>query len=159
MKRIPLAVFVMALALPWTAHSQPRPDFSGIWRMDPARSESALQGEPIGEVTLVITQTAGELKIETTRGQRTTAEIYKLDGTESRVTAGTAKARWDGDALVTETVRDIQGASVTTKESRRLNPAGTEMIVDAILEVQHGYSLKGAKNYGTGKDVFTRVRP
>ena len=45
---------------------------------------------------------------------------------------------------------------MTTKESRRLN--GGEMVVETVLVVQHGYTLKGTQNYGSGKDVFTRVR-
>lgn len=159
MKRILLAMFVLALALPSIAPAQAKPDFSGTWTMDPTRSESAMQAEPIGPVTVVITQTAGELKLETTRAQKTTVEIYKLDGSESRIPSGTGKARWEGMTLVVETVRDIQGASVTTKETRSLEAGGNEMRVESILEVQHGYSLKGTKNYGTGKDVYKRVRP
>jgi len=30
-----------------------RPDFSGVWKMDRTRSESAMQEHPIGEVTVV----------------------------------------------------------------------------------------------------------
>ena len=159
MKRMLLAAIVLALARPSIALAQAKPDFSGTWAMDPTRSESAMQGEPIGPVTVVITQTAGELKLETTRAQKTTVEIYKLDGPESKIPSGTGKAHWNGTTLVVETVRDIQGASVTTKESRTLEAGGNEMRVDSILEVQHGYTLKGTKNYGTGKDVYKRVRP
>ena len=153
------AALVVALLLPCGAHAQGKPDFSGTWAMDASRSESAVQNEPIGPVTLVISQTANELKMETTRGQRTTTAILKLDGSENRISSGTAKTHWDGATLVTETVRDIQGATVTTKESRRLNPAGNEMVVETVLVVQHGYSLKGTPNYGAGKDVYTRVKP
>jgi hypothetical protein len=60
--------------------------------------------------------------------------------------------------LVTEAVRDIQGQTVTTKETRRLNPDGNEMLVETMLVVQHGYSLRGTPNYGTGKDIFVRSR-
>ena len=47
---------------------------------------------------------------------------------------------------------------MTTKESRRLNDGGNEMLVETVLVVQHGYTLKGTQNYGAGKDVFTRVK-
>ena len=43
-------------------------DFSGVWQMDPSRSESAHQATPIGSFTLVIKQAATELSIETRRG-------------------------------------------------------------------------------------------
>jgi len=46
---------------------------------------------------------------------------------------------------------------VTTKESRRLNESG-EMLVETVLVVQHGYTLKGTQNYASGKDVFTRLK-
>jgi hypothetical protein len=153
------AALVVVLLSPCAARAQGTPDFSGTWTMDASRSESAVQNEPIGPVTLVISQTANELKMETTRGQRTTTAILKLDGSENRIASGTAKTRWEGTTLVTETVRDIQGATVTTKESRKLNPAGNEMLVETVLVVQHGYSLKGTPNYGAGKDVYTKVKP
>ena len=47
---------------------------------------------------------------------------------------------------------------MTTKEARRLGENGSEMLVETVLVVQHGYTLKGTQNYGAGKDVFTRVR-
>ena len=159
MKRVLCASFVLPFALSSTALSQSRTNFSGTWSMDPTRSASQVQNEPIGPVTVVVTQTPTELKIATTRAQVTTTEVIKLDGSESKVSNGTATARWDGPALVVESVRDIQGVSVTTRESRTLDAGGAEMSVDTVVEVQHGYTLKGAKNYGTGKDVYTRVRP
>jgi len=159
MMRVLCASFLLPLALSTTAPAQSRPDFSGTWSMDPMRSASQVQNEPIGPVTVVITQTPAELRIATTRAQATATEVIKLDGSESKVSNGTATARWDGPALVVESVRDIQGASVTTRESRRLDAGGNEMSVDTVVEVQHGYTLKGAKNYGTGKDIYTRVRP
>jgi hypothetical protein len=150
-------VLVAALVLPSPARAQ-RPDFSGTWQMDPTRSESAVQSEPIGPVTVVIAQTPSEVRIETTRKQGTSAVTYKLDGSDTKIPGGTAKTHWDGTTLITETVRDIQGQTVTTKETRRLNPDGNEMLVETMLVVQHGYSLRGTPNYGAGKDVFVRSR-
>jgi hypothetical protein len=161
MKRIPAAAIVIAIALPMTTFAQGTPDFSGTWKMDVTRSASAVQNEPIDPVTVVIAQSPTELRITTTQGQKTTTDVVKLDGSESRVTGGTAKAHWEGMTLVIESVREIQGASVTTKQARALGAAGSEMTVDAVLEVQHGYTLstKGTKNYGTGRDVYVKVRP
>ena len=47
MTRHILAVLVVALVLPATAHSQGKPDFSGTWTMDPSRSQAAVQNEPV----------------------------------------------------------------------------------------------------------------
>jgi hypothetical protein len=30
------------------------------------------------------------------------------------------------------------------------------MMVDSILMVQHGYEFRGARSYGSGRDVYTR---
>ena len=157
MANVRSALLVVSLAVPFTLFAQGRPDFSGTWSMDRSRSESAMQADPIGPTTLVITQTPGGLQIATTRDSRTATIVYKLDGSPGPIPGGSATSHWEGATLVTETVRDIQGQTVTTKESRRLNETG-EMLVETVLVVQHGYTLKGTQNYGAGKDVFTRVR-
>jgi hypothetical protein len=160
MKHSLAAVLIATLVPPLSAHAQGKPDFSGTWKMDPSRSESAAQSEPPGPVTVVITQTANEVRIETTRTQGTSTVTYKLDGSEITIPGGTATTRWDGTKLVTEVVRDVQGQAVTTKETRTLTADGNEMLVEMTLIVQHGYptTLRGASNYGAGKDVYVRIR-
>jgi hypothetical protein len=44
------------------------------------------------------------------------------------------------------------------RETRTLSPDGNEMFVDLVVIVQHGYAVRGGKNYGIGRDVYTRVR-
>ena len=158
MKHVLRTVLVAALLAP-PAHAQTRPDFSGTWTMDPTRSESAMQGEPIGPVVIVIAQSDSELRMDITRKEGTTTVVYRLDGSESRIPGGTSRSHWDGATLVTEAQRDIHGQTVTTKESRSLNADRSEMVVDSLLVVQHGYTLKGSRSYGSGKDVYTRVKP
>ena len=51
----------------------------------------------------------------------------------------------------------MQGQTVASRETRRLNRDLSEMTVEVMVIVQHGYEFRGAKNYGTGKDVYTRV--
>lgn len=158
MKRAVLAISALVPIFAFTASAQTRPDFSGTWRMDPSRSESAMQGEPVGAITVVITQTGNEIRIETTTPRTRSAEVYRLDGSESTITGGVATARWFGDALFVDAVRDVSGVSVTTKQMRQLTPDGNEMQVDNVVEVQHGYTLARAQTYGAGKDMFIRVR-
>ena len=158
MARVLPLVLLMLLALPSTVRAQAKPDFSGTWMMDPSRSGSAVQSEPIGPVTVVITQTPTDLRIATTRAGGTSTATYTLDGSENTIPTGTAKTHWEGTTIVTETISDVKGQTVTTKQSRSLNAAG-EMLVDTILVVQHGYSLKGTPNYGAATDVYTRQRP
>ena len=158
MKSISLAALGFVVAIAPAAHAQSHPDFAGVWSMDLSRSESAMQGDPIGPTTVVIEQTSAELKLTTTRDGKSTTVVYRLDGTPSPVPGGTAMSRWNGSSLVTEIVRTIQEQTVTMNETRRLNAAGDELLVESVLVVQHGYTLKGVRNYGAGKDVFTRVR-
>ena len=164
MKHMPAAALTATLLLPLATHAQPTRDFSGTWTMDLARSQSAQQGEAIKPVSFVITQIATQVRIETTRGNAREDVRYPL--TKSRASAspaptasGQPEAYWDGDQLVTETQRQVSGYTVTVKEARTLGPRGGDMTVETTVIVQHGYSMPGAKNYGTSKDVFTRTSP
>jgi hypothetical protein len=162
MRRIVLAVFAAGLVLSFTARAQDTPDFSGTWTMDVARSHSPTYPDFIGPVTLVIKQTAAELSIETRRGERRTTVIYKLDDPQGQNTARSgqpARSYWEGTKLITETVRTVSDSTVSAKEVRSLDAGGNEMTIDTTLIVEHGYTLSGAKNYGTGRDVFKKVAP
>jgi hypothetical protein len=158
MKSISFAVLAFVLANAPAGQAQPHPDFSGVWSMDLSRSESAMQTDPVGPTTVAIEQTSAELKLTTTRDGKSTTVIYRLDGAPGQIPGGTATSRWNGSSLVTEIVRTIQGQTVTVNETRRLNAARDELLVESVLVVQHGYSLQGVRNYGAGKDVFTLVR-
>ena len=160
MKRTPAAALAAMLFLPLGLTAQSSPDFSGTWTLDPARSQSAQQGEPFKSVTFVIAQSVGQVRIEATRGNEKESVLYPL--TKSRASlgaSGQSEAYWDGEQLVTVTQRTVSGQTVTVKEARTLGPGGTDMTVETTVIVQHGYSMPGARNYGTSKDVFTRSKP
>lgn len=164
MKHIPAVALSAALLLPFAIHAQPARDFSGTWTMDPARSESAHQGEAVKPVSFVITQSAMQVRIETMRGNERENVLYPLTASHASASpvstaAGHPEAYWEGDRLVTETQRPVNGYTVTVKESRTLGPSGRDMTVETMVIVQHGYSMPGAKNYGTSKDVFIRATP
>ena len=165
MKHASAAAKLTALLLflfPLFLHAQPAHDFSGTWRMDPARSQSAQQGEPFKMVTFVITQGPGQIRIEATRGNDKENVLYPLTRTRAAVTSdapGQAEAYWDGDQLITMTQRPVSGQTVTVKEAHALNANGNEMTVETTVIVQHGYSMPGARTYGTSKDVYTRAKP
>ena len=125
--------------------------------MDPARSESAHQDAPIGPVTLVIHQTSGTLMLETHRSE-TEVLTFQLDGTEAVNGGVTTKAHWNGTRLVLETVRDINGSTVTTMQIFQLVANSKEIIIDKTLTVQHGYQGVGSNTVtGKGRDMFTRA--
>ena len=169
MQQIRLSLPTMALLFSLQSSTQETTDFSGVWEMDPSRSESAHQAVPIGPVTLIIKQNAAQVSIETRRAQKQKPAIssetltFKLDGSENSIVGNSgaqilAKAHWDGTKLITETARNIQGSTVTTMHAFSLDASGQELTIDKTLTVHHGYQFEGANNTGTGKDVFIKRR-
>ncbi len=155
------ASMALLLLLPAGFHAQAVPDFSGTWMMDTARSQSAHQGEPFKMVTFVIAQSAGQIRIEATRGNERENVLYPLTKSRASTAAdapGQAEAYWDGDQLITVTQRTVSGQTVTVKEAHALSSNGAEMTVETTVIVQHGYSMPGARTYGTSKDIFTKAK-
>lgn len=155
MRRAALALCAVAL-LARSVGAQSKPDFTGTWRLDPSRSESAMHGIPLGPVTVVIVQTADEIRLQTSTPAGTVHEVYRFTVGEAKTEKPTA--RWEGDTLILDVVRTVRGQSVTRRQARRLSADGQEMIVDSITNVQHGYSVSDAKVYGAGTDVV-HARP
>jgi hypothetical protein len=159
---VAFASFVFAAS---PAFGQTRPDFSGTWIMDASRSQSAVQNEPIKSMTVVIQQTSIDVNIETTRDERAQTITYKpgsadsLNAVNARSNLLSSTWYWDGPRLVTETMSDINGATMRTRQVHSLDAGGTEMTVETLLVVEHGYTLRGAQNYGVGKDVFKKAAP
>ena len=153
-----LAAILLMLASVGSA--QTRPDFSGVWTMDEARSVSATQDEYVGPVIWNVSQTPQLLTVEMKRGPKSFTLTFTMY--EKPPTAPAAdripsyRGYWDGDKLVTETAQNIQGQTVTTKEVRSLQADGREMVVERLVTVEHGYTFRGAKNYNTAKDIFVR---
>src|SRR5436309_1486059 len=83
---------ILASLLSAPALAQSHPDFSGVWVMDPSRSESAHQAEPIGPITLVIKEYADWISVETIQDQQHSTIIYKLDGTQNLNAVGESVA-------------------------------------------------------------------
>jgi hypothetical protein len=146
---------------------QTHPDFSGTWAMDLTRSEAAAQGTPIGPIIVAIQQTPQELKIDTTRNGRT--ESVRYLPASMKATGGTeliGAFRWEGSALHTTLVTDINKQAITVEEVRRLDAAGREMTVELTLVVEHGYQSGGtgvlrsqnSPNSSRGINVFVKVR-
>jgi len=157
MSNVVIAVATSTVFVVVGAAAQPRPDFSGEWHRDNARSDAAAYSDAPGPVSAAITQTASEIRITTTTSRGTTTAIYAFATPAGPQLRGTPAARWQGEALLTDAIRDIRGQSVTVQQTRRLARDGREMIVESVVNVQHGYSAVGAKTYGAARDVFVRV--
>jgi len=154
-----MLVVAAALALSQSAPVASKPDFSGKWTMDRSRSQS----ETPDGTRLTIKQTATEISIETAEGSNNTwTRTYPIEASPKPTDPGAAsagsRAYWDGVKLITEAVGNISGQTVSTKETRWLNPAGTEMTVESLIVVQHGYQTQGSRNYGAATSVYVRAK-
>jgi hypothetical protein len=149
MKRVLILTIAAAVVLPFVARAQTKPDFSGTWTLDTAKSDPPPQGRGgggAGAGSLTIKQTGAELAITSEGRQGPQTLTYKLDGSEStnqmmgRGGATTVKsiAKWDGSSLVIETTRDFNGMSITTKDVRRLDNGGKEMQVETTAQTPNG---------------------
>jgi hypothetical protein len=147
-----------ALAVTAGAQTQSMPDFSGSWQLDLSRSDASAYADSPGPVRVSIKHSPTEIHITTTTSRGATDTTYKMVTADNAPLGAGPNARWQGDALVTNAVRDVRGQSVTVQQTRRLSSDGKEMIVESIVNVQHGYSAAGARTYGVSKDVFVKVR-
>lgn len=149
MKRVLLTALVAAMVIPFPARAQMKPDFSGTWTMDAAKSDPPPQGRGGGGGgggTLTIKQTGTELTVTSEGRQGPQTMTYKLDGSPSsnevmgRGGAQTVKstAKWEGSSLVIETTRDFNGTPITTKEMRSLGAGGKEMTIESTTQTPQG---------------------
>jgi hypothetical protein len=150
------------------AYTQDAVSFSGIWKSDRVRSESAHQATPIGPITLVISQKATEISIQTKTDAKDRSSVanetlvFKLDGSEATTVSDSGvpvecKAHWEGTDLVTETARNLSGSTITTSWVLKMDPSGKELKVKKTLTVQHGYQSADARNVGSETDIFVKV--
>lgn len=149
----------IVLALGSVVAPQTRPDFSGSWKLDEERSISPTYPGFVGPVTWVITQSPETMTVEVHRGPRTFTIAYTLF---DKLPAGAApkppsyRGHWNGESLITESSQDIEGQTVETRETRSLANGGREMIVERTVQVEHGYTVRGARSYGSGRDIFVK---
>ena len=155
-------VLVLVAAVLVTQPAVERANFTGSWQMVAARSGSPTQNSPVTEMTFVIDHAADQIRLDITTAGRTLSETYPIIAapktTVDPIGGDERRAYWDGTRLVVERGGTISGQTVSSRQSLALNADGSEMTVERLVIVQHGYSLRGAKNYATVKDVFTRVQ-
>lgn len=141
----------------------PAADFSGTWSMVAERSGSPQQSEPVTKMMFVIAQTPDQIRIESTSNDAKPIVADYPFGPEPKqpsgpLSAGQARAYWQGDKLVVERGGTINGQTVSAKQLLSLNSDRSELTVERTVIVQHGYTLKGTPNYATVTDVFSKVR-
>ena len=154
-------VLVLVAAVLVTQPAVERANFTGSWQMVAARSGSPTQNTPVTEMTFVIDHAADQIRLDMTTAGRTLSEAYPIVAAPRApadpLSGDERRAYWDGTRLVVERGGTISGQTVSSRQWLTLNADGSEMTVERLVIVQHGYSLRGAKNYASVKDVFTRM--
>lgn len=154
MRRALLVASIVAAVVPFTAHGQGRPNFSGTWIRIADKNDPQSQTPGSGHT---IKQTATEIAVTIAGRVGPETSTYRLDGTEvsnqSESPEGpltvTGTAKWDGAGLVIETRREIRGMTITTREVRTLDASGKEMTIEATTRSPQGEVKR--------KVVFTRA--
>jgi len=111
-------------------------DFSGTWKLDPAKSDFGPVPAP-ESMTRVVTQDEKSITMETTQknaqGEVKTKITFKLDGSPSvnQTALGEVKgsAKWEGALLRIKTTRETQGMEITFDELWTLAADGKTMTV------------------------------
>jgi hypothetical protein len=138
------------------------PNLSGSWKMVAARSQSPQQSTPVTEMTFVIEQGADSIRLDMTSGpDKTVSVVYPIVATPEKqgppLVGDERRAYWDGNRLIAERGGTISGQTVSSRQSLTLSPDQSELFVERLVIVQHGYTLRGTRNYASVKDVFVRV--
>jgi len=154
----PLASLIFAAAL-GQASPAPGVDFSGTWILDPARSYAVKTRGSIERGPIKITQNDTMLQVSPLSGQTetVTSVMANVDRDTVRPEKGPT-SYWEGSALVTEHVVNINDLAVTVKKRRTLAANGSEMVVDTTTLYHHGYTPGKEKvPQGNSRDVYVRT--
>lgn len=137
MKRIVFGIIAVALFL----ISEGRPDFSGTWAMDPARSHFGPLAPPQA-FERTIKQSPNQIHSFTRQvgqhGDSHTNVIYSIDGKENVVSLHGDQARitakWMMSNLIVETKRKNAEGDVTSTEIWSLEEAGKAILIQAKIQ-------------------------
>jgi hypothetical protein len=145
MKKNLIFSLIMALTLASVGYAQAKPDFSGTWVLDTAKSDlgtnsPAAKQVPMRKVELILKQTGSQLSIERAPGE---VAVYKLDGSESfnNLPGGnqaTTKMTWVGDTLVGKTTSTIGEMHVEMTDVRSLDVGGKVMTLKVARQTPRG---------------------
>jgi hypothetical protein len=137
-----LVVLVLASSVVSAQVPDPTADFArlaGTWELDTSGSTS------ISAERRVITVSPEWLRIEIRRAEddRPPVLTYQFDGQDVVNAFGSGKAisrlLRERGAVITETIYEVRNSPITVRETLSVNSDGTEMTVNTILRVEHGY--------------------
>jgi hypothetical protein len=137
-------IVVAALAMTFlAAQSQAAANFSGEWKLNLAKSDYGPVPPP-ELMTRTIKYDEPVLQISThqkgAQGEVTTQIKYTTDGKTVENTNPPSKgsAKWDGDKLVVDSVRDLQGAELKFHEVWSISADGKVMTINNHIAAPQG---------------------
>jgi hypothetical protein len=136
--------FCCLLGLP-AALAFAAPNFSGDWKLDPARSQYGQFPAPAA-MTRKVQHSDPALAMSTTQkgpqGEVTTELKYSTDGKPvvNKLASGETHgaAHWEGDRLVIESAREVQGGQAKQKETWALSDGGKTLTIQTHITVPQG---------------------
>jgi hypothetical protein len=137
---IVVAAFAMTFL---AAQSQAAANFSGDWKLNLAKSDYGPVPAP-EFMTRTIKHDDPVLQMSThqkgAQGETTTALKYTTDGkpVENTTPPSKGSAKWDGDKLVIDSVRDFQGGDLKFHEVWSLSPDGKVLTINNHATVPQG---------------------
>ena len=147
MKHPAVFIIFIILAFSGSAFAQAKPDFSGTWTLDMAKSDLG-QGKPSTQaatrtVTVVIKQTPAVLAIERKAGEQVETATLKLDGSESVNKSPSGQdikstSRWVGSTLVTKSMMSTGEGTAEMSDVRSLSADGKVMMLDVTRKTPRG---------------------
>jgi len=149
MKRAVFAIAVMLLVPPSAWTQDAKPNFSGTWNFDAAKSDFGPAPPPESLVS-VIDQKEPNVKIATTQkgpmGEISNERTFTTDGKENinkmRTPAGDQDTKstttWNGKKLSTVTKMDMQGTAIVINESWELAEDGKVMTIAREIKTPQG---------------------
>lgn len=131
-----LAITLLVLSV-GTLFAQSKPNFSGEWKMVPARSDFGMRPVPTTAVQK-ITHNDPELRVVNTitndQGTFTTESTYTTDGKEcvnkGRMGDVRSSLKWDGNALIIGSRMDFQGNEVAITDKWTLSEDGKTLTMN-----------------------------
>jgi len=132
-------------------------DFSGVWMLDPARSETLRSGGQVERGPITITRRGETFDVSPLRVGAETVTTLAEDVSSLAQASQRPLAHPNGPALVTHSQMTINGKAVTVRYTRTLAPGGDEMTVQTNVAIHHGYSNGEALPESEAQDVYVRA--
>lgn len=123
------------------------PDFSGEWKMNPAKSNFGRMAAP-QVLTRTITQKGVVFSYRSfqkgAQGEITTEIKYTTDGKPCDNQGAKGTARWLGDDLLIEYTRAVNGIEISSKEIWALADGGKTLSISSHVSIpqQGEYDIK-----------------